>query len=115
MGQVWPPAPADTGWVDLTLVGSWTVSSGRTPQIRRIGNLVRVRGQVSGGTGTAVEIPLGFRTVDTTEIQPVATSTGGGHAYAQISAGSSSLSLTGGSSFWSLAGLSWFTDDPWPT
>lgn len=67
------PSDGDTGWVDLTLEGSWTVWSfdgvAQTPQCRRIGNHVYVRGAVAcesistslGVHKTFAYLPAGFR------------------------------------------------------
>ena len=44
----------DTGWVDLTLVNGWTVASGLTPRVRRIGREVHMEGRVTGGSGGLV-------------------------------------------------------------
>lgn len=37
----------DTGWVNLTLTSPWTAASGETPQIRRWGPIVLMRGRAS--------------------------------------------------------------------
>lgn len=51
----------DTGWVDLTLVNGWTVDSGLTPQVRRVGRQVRIRGRVTGGSGAIATLDPQFR------------------------------------------------------
>lgn len=51
----------DTGWVDITLVNGWTVASGLTPQVRRVGRQVRIRGRVSGGSGAITTLDSQFR------------------------------------------------------
>ena len=54
----------DTGWVDITLGGAW-INFGSvfaTPQCRRIGGIVYVRGVVkSGADGAFFTLPDGFR------------------------------------------------------
>jgi hypothetical protein len=58
------PSPYDTGWVAVSLTNGWaagTIPAG--PAIRRIGNIVYLRGQVYGGTNGAVAftIPSGMQ------------------------------------------------------
>ena len=51
----------DTGWVDLTLVNGWTVASGLTPRVRRIGREVHMEGRVTGGSASQVAtLPSGM-------------------------------------------------------
>lgn len=67
MSQFWPPRPSDTGWVTITVFeNGWSPDPGWGPvQVRRIGNQVIWRGQLTGGTdGAALTIPDGFRPVD---------------------------------------------------
>lgn len=78
----------DTGWVNLTLENGWTVSAGRTPQVRRIGNIVQMQGRVEGGSGNVATLPPQFRPPQshsfivrdggTTNSGPMAVSTNGG-------------------------------------
>jgi hypothetical protein len=42
--------PPDSGWVNMTLLNSWVVGDGLTPQYRLIGNRVTLRGVATGGT-----------------------------------------------------------------
>lgn len=59
----------DTGWTSLTLVNSWTVSGGLTPQYRRIGNRVTLRGRTTGGSSTTIAtLPAGFRPATATRL-----------------------------------------------
>lgn len=56
----------DTGWIDMTLVNSWVFYGvpWSTPQYRRIGNIVYLKGLVGGGSSTTAIIttlPAGFR------------------------------------------------------
>lgn len=56
----------DTGWVDCSLGHGMSVTGGRTPQVRRIGNIVYMRGRVTTSTqwtqhDSIVRIPDGFR------------------------------------------------------
>lgn len=56
----------DTGWVDCSLGNGMSVAGGRTPQVRRIGNIVYMRGRVTTSTqwtqhDSIVRIPDGFR------------------------------------------------------
>lgn len=51
---------ADTGWVNLTLINSWTALEG-TPAVRRIGEFVFAKGSVTGGTAqTIANLPAAF-------------------------------------------------------
>lgn len=58
-------ATADSGWVNLTMAGSWAHYGAPfpTPQCRKIGSLVVVKGLVRNGTpGTTIAtLPVGFR------------------------------------------------------
>lgn len=56
----------DTGWVGVTLGYGISEMSGRTPQVRRIGNIVYMRGRVTAITiweqhDSMITIPEGFR------------------------------------------------------
>ena len=51
----------DTGWVNLALINGWSVASGLTPQVRRVGRQVRIRGRVSGGSGAIATLDSQFR------------------------------------------------------
>lgn len=56
----------DSGWVNITLGHGMSVAAGRTPQVRRIGNVVYMRGRVTTSTqwtqhDSIVRIPDGFR------------------------------------------------------
>ena len=54
-----------TPWTAVTLINSWTATTGRAPQYRRDANgRVHLRGGVSGGgtlTNAAFTLPAGFR------------------------------------------------------
>lgn len=52
--QIDPSAIPDTGWVNLSLVDGWTNSASNPMQVRKVGNLVELRGRVHQGTGTTV-------------------------------------------------------------
>lgn len=52
----------DTGWVDITLNTGFAAGSGASPQVRRIGKVVYVRGQVtpsSGNFATGTDLVVG--------------------------------------------------------
>lgn len=56
----------DTGWVNCSLGYGMSVAGGRTPQVRRIGNVVHMRGRIVTSTqwtqhDSIVTIPEGFR------------------------------------------------------
>lgn len=59
----------DTGWVDLTLSTGYEAGPGATPQVRRVGKTIHIRGQIlksSGAFATATDIvvaviPTGYR------------------------------------------------------
>lgn len=52
----------DTGWIEPTLINSWTQSGAVTVGYRRVGETVNMRGRVTGGTtGAAFVLPEGFR------------------------------------------------------
>lgn len=65
----------DTGWVDISLGYGMSVSGDRTPQVRKIGKIVYMRGRVTTNTiwtqhDSIVRIPEGFRpSEDVTSIQ----------------------------------------------
>jgi hypothetical protein len=58
------PYVADTGWADLTLKNGWTAATGnRSPQFRRIGKVVYLRGRAVGAASTSTTLatlPVGF-------------------------------------------------------
>lgn len=61
-----PPVPDaatvyDTGWINLPLINGWAIASGQTPQARRVGLDVELRGRVSGGSGSVTTLPEDFR------------------------------------------------------
>ena len=63
-------AVEDTGWVNLTLFDGFMAREGYEPQIRRIGKIVFIRGQIKtdGWTsGWALQIPEGFRSSKTVQ------------------------------------------------
>lgn len=76
------PAPQDTGWVDIVSFGTgWGVTGGYTPQVRRVGNLVQMRGALarSGTTGAVnsmAVVPDGFWPSNNTFL-PTVVSNGG--------------------------------------
>jgi len=52
----------DSGWINLTLVNSWAVTLGETPQYRKLNGIVYLRGLITGGSATTVAtLPVGFR------------------------------------------------------
>ena len=60
-------AAYDTGWVDITLASGFSPAAGASPQVRRVGKEVHVRGQVQRTTGSfpvgelvAGTVPAGF-------------------------------------------------------
>jgi hypothetical protein len=42
----------DTGWVNLTVLAGWSPVAGYTPQVRRIGKAVYMRGRVATTSGS---------------------------------------------------------------
>lgn len=63
-GTNWLSVVDDSGWVNLTLGAGWTATGGHTPQARRVGKVVHVRGAVTRGAGassTLATIPTGLR------------------------------------------------------
>lgn len=68
VGGEWVVLWSDTGWVNVSLASDWTVQGGGTPQVRRIGKLVYMRGtvrptsgNVPSGASMVGTIPVGFR------------------------------------------------------
>ena len=61
----------DSGWIDLKLYDGFTARVGYEPQIRRIGNIVYIRGQIktdglsSSKVNYILQIPEGFRPLRT--------------------------------------------------
>lgn len=55
-------ATDDSGWIDLPLLAG-SINSGFTPQYRKVGNEVRLRGRIMGLTGvsTIATLPTGYR------------------------------------------------------
>lgn len=52
----------DTGWVAITLAGTWVTSGGSTPAYRVLNGVVYLRGSASGGgTTTIATLPAGAR------------------------------------------------------
>lgn len=65
-GSSWIRIGGDTGWTSFTSFGTgWTATAGYTPQIRRIGNRVQIRGALTLGSNGAYSsiatLPEGFR------------------------------------------------------
>ncbi len=51
-----------TVWTAPTLAGTWANTAGvQAAQYRKVGDVVSLRGAVSGGTGTIFTLPVGFR------------------------------------------------------
>ncbi len=56
--------PQDSGWQDLSLLNGWTIFSGHSLMIRKIGSIVQIKGIVNGLSKTdnvLCNIPLGYR------------------------------------------------------
>ena len=59
--QEWSPTNAagatvyDTGWINLGLTTGWKATTGQTPQVRRMGPMVYIRGRVETISGNNVE------------------------------------------------------------
>lgn len=51
-GAAWQSVYSAGGWVTLTLTAGYSAVAGHTPQARRIGQLVRIRGMVTFNSGT---------------------------------------------------------------
>lgn len=53
----------DSGWIAATLAGTWTNfgSGWHTAAYRKIDGVVYLRGLVTGGTGTILTLPAGYR------------------------------------------------------
>lgn len=47
-------AVQDTGWVNLSLNSGWSSPTANPMQVRKVGNLVEIRGRVNEGSGTTV-------------------------------------------------------------
>lgn len=83
-GSAWKTFFLDTGWVNCTPGSGWTnsgVDGVPGVQIRRIGDLARMRGRLSGtlaaaSTVTAVTLPSGFLPTATSNFNSI-QSTGG--------------------------------------
>lgn len=54
---------AATAWTAPTFTNSWSTYGGafQSPQYRKVGDMVQLRGAMTGGTGTAFTLPTGFR------------------------------------------------------
>lgn len=50
-GAAWQSVYSAGGWVTLTLTAGYSAVAGHTPQVRRVGQLVRVRGMVTFNSG----------------------------------------------------------------
>lgn len=68
----------DTGWVTLTLTGSWSAAAGGfTPSVRLIGDRVWLKGGVTGGSGAIATLPAPFRPTANVAAPTLTVSTGG--------------------------------------
>lgn len=57
---------ADSGWINLPLVNSWTSSLSETPQYRKLNGAVYFRGVATGGSNaTLATLPAGYRPLST--------------------------------------------------
>ena len=58
-------ANAPTVWTALALVNGWTNPGGYVTQCRKIGDLVQIRGRLTGGPmlATMFTLPVGFRPI----------------------------------------------------
>lgn len=88
----------DSGWINLTLVSGFTAVSGETPQYRREGNKVHMRGRIQGSYGTSLtacaSLPAGYRPPINETVWMVATNTtANGGRIAIDSAGSIRIGL----------------------
>ena len=54
-------ATADTGWIDCTLKSGWSAVTDFTPQRRKIGPVVYLRGRAQSGSGACITLPAGWR------------------------------------------------------
>ena len=105
---------SDTGWINMVLLNGWTeYSSTWTPQYRKVGSLVQMRGMVKSstvGAGSVIwDVPTGFAG-QRLLILAALTQTGG---LARLNMGSQTLTYTEGatSTQWvSLAEVSWLVD-----
>lgn len=64
--SAWRVVGGNTGWANLTVFSvGWTATPGYTPQIKKEGNTVTIRGAVTRGAGanitTILTVPVGFR------------------------------------------------------
>lgn len=111
LAEALDPSVADTNWQSLTWGSGWIDHAGRPPFVRRVGRLVMLRGQGAGTTGTPmVTLGVGYRPA-ASFIIPCASAT---YSYLTVSP-SGTVTPSAGSSWWSLASVQFFTDDPFPS
>ena len=69
---------ADTAWTAVTFTNSWVNLGPQPAQYRKIGDIVYVRGQISGGatSSSAFTLPAGFRPPLTLDLPLIAFSGG---------------------------------------
>jgi len=53
----------DTGWQNIALASGITAVANRTPQARRVGNVIHIRGAVNGSGASVGTVPSGLRPV----------------------------------------------------
>jgi hypothetical protein len=90
-GATWVDVlPPDTGWVDVVAVSSWSSS---TVQVRRVGNVVCLRGRLKKASGTIASgsnntslltLPAGFRPASSFVAAGAGYVSGSGAVYGQL-------------------------------
>jgi len=79
VNRMTPLVVAPTAWTALTLTNSWTnVGGWGTAQYRKVGDMVQLRGVVTGGiaNSSVATLPTGYRPVDQITIPYAANGTG---------------------------------------
>lgn len=107
----------DSGWINITLAGGWAVSGGITPQYRKVGSRVYLRGKIqiaNANNNTKFwNIPSGYRPTDVTILPATGAAFGVGiaHVYSNnlTEAFANDAVTTSGTSIVVLDNVSWDT------
>ena len=76
---------ADSGWVAPSFSGGWTNTASYTCGYRLIGNMVRLRGAITPGSGAAFTLPAGYFPTLNPEMTFIVWSTSAGAATVTVS------------------------------
>lgn len=107
----------DSGWVNVTVNAGFAISSGNTPQVRKIGNVVYARGGVAA-TGIAINaahnvmvVPVGYRPLATANWR-AGTNSGAseGSMFLNPANGTIDIRTNGTLATWYLMTASWLID-----